>query len=140
MIKRLSFFGLTMIIIFSVWTAYAAGNTIAPTKVVNVVITTNPNDFKPPECAGLILVSFIKNSGNALLLGTAGNDNLNGGNDSDCIVGGAGNDNLRGLLGNDILVGGSGDDSLDGGNGTDECHGGMGTDSSARCETETGIP
>lgn len=139
-LKRLAVYLLLFLLLTNVWSAYAAGNTIAPTKADNVVITTNPNDFKPAECAGLTLVSFDKNVGNALILGTAGSDSLNGGNDSDCIVGGDGADTLRGLSGDDILVGGSGNDALDGGNGTDVCYGGSGTDTTKKCETEFGIP
>lgn len=120
--------------------AYSAGNTVQQTKVLNSVVLTNPNDFKPAECAGLTLISFDKNVGNALILGTAGNDNLSGGNDDDCIVGGNGNDTLRGKPGDDILVGGNGDDGLDGGTGTDTCYGGPGTDTATKCETEISIP
>lgn len=139
-LKKFSVYVFLLLLLINVWSAYAAGNTFAPTKIDNVVITTNPNDFKPAECAGLNLVSFDKNAGNALILGTAGNDSLNGGNDSDCIVGGDGSDTLRGLLGDDILVGGNGNDALDGGKGTDVCYGGPGTDTTKKCESEFGIP
>ena len=90
----------------------------------------------------LVYWSNAKGAGNALVLGTAGGDNLNGGKNRDCIVGGGGNDNIQGKGGDDVLIGGSGDDSLDGGKGNDECHGGSGTDTNKgnRCETTTGIP
>ena len=50
--------------------------------------------------------------GSALILGTAGNDNLTGGSGSDCIVGGPGNDTLRGNSGQDVCIGGPGVDSF----------------------------
>jgi len=54
------------------------------------------------------------------LVGTAGNDTLEGGVDDDTLVGLAGNDRLSGGLG--------GNDSLDGGEGNDELFGGAGND------------
>jgi Ca2+-binding RTX toxin-like protein len=54
-----------------------------------------------------------------VVLGTSGNDNLNGAYLNDRIVGNAGDDFLHGNLGDDVLVGGAGNDDLDGGPGTD---------------------
>ena len=54
-----------------------------------------------------------------LIVGTAGNDTLNGTALDDLILGLAGNDTLNGLGGNDILVGGTGNDTLNGGAGDD---------------------
>ena len=53
------------------------------------------------------------------ILGTAGNDTLNGTNGGDALFGLAGNDTLNGLDGNDILRGGTGTDAYNGGNGLD---------------------
>ena len=61
--------------------------------------------------------------------GTAGNDNLIGGNSADVLLGLAGNDILKGNGGNDKLGGGAGNDKLDGGTGNDSLIGGAGNDS-----------
>lgn len=54
--------------------------------------------------------------------GTAGDDNLYGGDGNDTINGLAGNDKLYGGNGNDTLLGGIGNDVLDGGAGNDTYH------------------
>jgi hypothetical protein len=75
--------------------------------------------------------------GNNTLQGTCGNDEIDalGGNDvvyggagNDIIDGGAGNDKLYGGTGNDILYGGAGNDKLYGGTGNDILAGGAGND------------
>jgi Ca2+-binding RTX toxin-like protein len=58
-------------------------------------------------------------AGNDTLFGLQGNDILNGEAGDDSLVGGLGNDALYGDNGNDTLVGGKGDDSLNGGLGND---------------------
>jgi Ca2+-binding RTX toxin-like protein len=71
------------------------------------------------------------------VVGTPGNDILNGGASDDTLTGLAGNDILDGLDGddlvdagdgNDTLNGGEGDDTLTGGGGIDTLNGGTGTD------------
>jgi Ca2+-binding RTX toxin-like protein len=62
------------------------------------------------------------------IIGTTGNDNLNGGSGDDIINGGDGNDKISGGAGNDTLIGGSGNDTLDGGSGDDILDGGSGSD------------
>jgi Ca2+-binding RTX toxin-like protein len=76
------------------------------------------NDMKPPECASLDL-SVISGGGggggggqSALILGTPGNDRLNGAAGDDCLVGGAGDDNLKGNAGYDVCLGGPGNDTF----------------------------
>jgi Ca2+-binding RTX toxin-like protein len=98
--------------------ALAAANTVGSSNA-DVAATPGPtaNDLKPPQCAALNLaIISSQGSGNAnlpqLILGTAGNDNLNGGNRDDCIVGGAGNDRLSGGNGVDVCIGGPGTDNL----------------------------
>lgn len=65
-----------------------------------------------------------------IIIGTDGDDQINGGAGNDCIIGNGGADHLNGGAGNDILVGGSGS-SMNGGSGIDRCSGG-GSESS--CE------
>lgn len=65
--------------------------------------------------------------GNAIA-GEAGNDTLNGGAGDDALDGGTGNDTLDGADGNDTLNGGTGDDALIAGTGTDFLDGGEGSD------------
>ena len=143
-LKKWSIFILAILILSTSSSIMAAGNTINPTSVDNITIAVHADDFKPPECAGIPIAGFTKNSGNALILGSSGNDNLNGGTFDDCIVGGAGNDRLTGKAGDDVLVGGDGDDILDGDSHVagDTCYGGAGTDTDkqGQCEFVFGIP
>ncbi|BBF93228.1 CAP domain-containing protein [Blastochloris tepida] len=64
----------------------------------------------------------------AAIVGTSGNNTLNGTAAADQIQGLAGNDRLYGKDGNDRLEGGTGDDSLWGGAGADTLLGGDGRD------------
>jgi hypothetical protein len=64
----------------------------------------------------------------ATLIGTEGNDLLEGGEDVDYIVGLGGDDTIRGSGRNDRLCGGDGDDLLQGGDGDDSLLGGNGDD------------
>ncbi|MCO6055363.1 heme peroxidase, partial [Pseudomonas sp. MOB-449] len=64
----------------------------------------------------------------AFVVGTAGDDVLNGTALADEIQGLGGNDILNGLAGDDILDGGAGDDTLRGGLGADMMIGGLGND------------
>jgi len=63
-----------------------------------------------------------------VLLGGAGDDDLQGGPGADQLSGGDGNDTLSGGGGNDWLWGGDGDDTLDGGAGNDTLLGSGGAD------------
>lgn len=71
-----------------------------------------------PSCEGL----------QATLVGTAGNDTLNGTAGPDVIVGGAGNDTINGLGGDDRICAGDGADVLVGGGGADRVYGEAGAD------------
>jgi RHS repeat-associated protein len=66
--------------------------------------------------------------GKNLIVGTEGDDVLDGTNKGDCIVGLGGNDVIRGDNGDDVLLGGPGRDRLEGGNGKDLIFGGDGDD------------
>ena len=62
------------------------------------------------------------------IVGTAGNDILNGTLYVDSLTGGNGNDILNGAGGNDTLYGNAGNDILNGGAGADKMFGGSGND------------
>ena len=44
-----------LITISTIGFAYSASNTISGGKLTDDIIYTSPNDFKPPECAGMII-------------------------------------------------------------------------------------
>lgn len=67
-------------------------------------------------------------NGSGVIVGTAGNDKLCGGNAKDYIEGKAGNDVLAGNHGNDQIYGGSGDDRIWPGKGQDFVDCGSGRD------------
>ena len=96
--------------------ALTAANAVPVTRLDAFGAVVNANALKPVACAALNLqtvqVGGGGSGGSALILGTAGNDNLNGGSGSDCIVGGPGNDVLRGNSGQDVCIGGPGVDSF----------------------------
>ena len=58
----------------------------------------------------------------------AGNNTINGTNNSNTLDGGSGDDTINGLGSNDILIGGIGNDNLNGGAGSDILYGGLGSD------------
>ena len=64
----------------------------------------------------------------ATIVGTNGDDVLQGTPERDVIWGGPGNDQIYGSLGNDLICGGGGDDLIHGGRGNDELYGETGTD------------
>jgi Ca2+-binding RTX toxin-like protein len=64
----------------------------------------------------------------ATIVGTAGDDVIEGTEKADVIWGGPGDDKIYGGLGNDIICGGAGDDLIHGGRGNDWIEGGAGTD------------
>jgi Ca2+-binding RTX toxin-like protein len=69
-------------------------------------------------------------SGNDIMYGAGGDDNLQGGSGDDILVGGAGNDTLSGNSNDDVILGGTGNDYLDGGSavGKNTIIGGGGND------------
>ncbi|QMD25181.1 heme peroxidase [Citrobacter freundii] len=111
-------------------------------RTLQVVVTVVDDEGNPP----VVLTStttqpvgdlIVGTNGNNTLNGTAwsdilrgenGNDNLFGGAGDDLLVGGAGNDSLSGDAGQDTLQGDAGDDTLDGGLGADSMTGGVGND------------
>ena len=73
--------------------------------------------------------------GDDVIRGLGGEDVLCGGGGRDRLTGGRGNDRLGGGAGIDRLRGGLGRDRLNGGSGEDVCVGGPGRDRARRCET-----
>ena len=67
-------------------------------------------------------------AGNDVLLGGTGNNVLDGGAGNDSLFSGEGADTVLGGIGNDQLDGGAGADVLDGGSGNDRMAGGTGSD------------
>ena len=70
-------------------------------------------------------------NGRNLILGLAGNDIIKGGNAEDCLIGGSGNDTIYGHNGKDLIAGNHGNDELYGGEGDDGLFGGVGNDTIA---------
>lgn len=66
--------------------------------------------------------------GTDYIIGRAGNDTLSGSADGDFIYGGSGNDILYGGSGGDALYGGSGNDTIYGNDDNDLLYGGLGDD------------
>ncbi len=62
------------------------------------------------------------------IIGTDGNDHLDGTSGADIIHGYDGSDEINGKKGKDLICGGDGDDDLDGGSAGDELRGGNGDD------------
>jgi Ca2+-binding RTX toxin-like protein len=162
MLPRLAVFGLALLLIGSITSAFAATNSVPATRLDDDSLAIDANAIKPAACASLNLTNIAYGTGTAandLVLGTAGGDNLSGDDGDDCLVGGGGddmldgkkgndillggpgNDDLRGMQGDDVLYGEEGDDSLNGGPDIDVCNGGSGTDTGhSSCESEVDIP
>lgn len=97
------------------WEVYAfCGN---PDDYANVI-----NLYETPGAQG--------NGQRNIIIGTYGDDTINGGAGNDCIIGRGGNDRIDGGAGNDIIVGGYGYDRINGGSGIDRCDG----ESESSCE------
>ncbi|MBI4021798.1 MAG: hypothetical protein HY372_00400 [Candidatus Andersenbacteria bacterium] len=93
----------------------------------------------PEECAGIVFAgpaivgtagddNLDGTNGNDLIFGLEGEDRIDGKNGDDCIVGGPDDDRLDGDNGNDVMFGNGGEDRMDGGRGDDLMFGGEGAD------------
>jgi Ca2+-binding RTX toxin-like protein len=74
------------------------------------------------------MAKIIGTNGNDTLQGGAANDTMAGFGGNDSLSGGAGNDTIRGDSGDDTLIGEAGDDTLIGGDGSDLLSGREGND------------
>lgn len=132
---------LVALVAISAMGASAAANTVPPTNAGQVDQALLVSQLAPPECAGMSLTVLRiggggSGGGNALVLGTAGNDTLTGGGGDDCIVAGEGSDSLSGQGGDDVLISGPGFiDFLNGGGGNDTCYGRGFLNLRSSCET-----
>ncbi|MBN2502981.1 MAG: hypothetical protein JXB38_19535 [Anaerolineales bacterium] len=132
--------GSLILILSSAVFALTATNLVASSSASQSNHAPTANEMKPSECDALDLTTIVVDgngtNGNDLILGTAGNDNMNGKKGDDCIVGGDGDDRIKGGQDNDILLGGAGDDDLDGDQDYDLCYGQDGNDniSTKDCE------
>ena len=84
--------------------------------------------FKDLGMLNFVTGSFEGTGEADLLVGSAGDDEISGGEGDDTLVGGAGDDRLFGDLGDDTLTGGDGNDILEGDLGDDTLVGGAGDD------------
>jgi Ca2+-binding RTX toxin-like protein len=66
--------------------------------------------------------------GSQLIIGLEGNDKIDGGAADDCIVAGLGNDQAQGGAGSDVVDAGEGNDKVQGGAGNEVIYGGLGND------------
>lgn len=87
--------------------------------------TFDPNDFKPAECASLILTVVANGSGTP----------VNGPDGGALVIGGDNSTVINGGAGDDCIVGGSGTTHINGGGGTNVCIGVTGTIFDANCQT-----
>jgi hypothetical protein len=71
----------------------------------------------------------MKESGMSHIVGSNGNDFLNGTNQPDIFIALDGNDTISGNNGDDVILAGSGNDTASGNNGSDVVSGGLGNDS-----------
>ncbi len=95
-------------------TAIAGAAVLA--AVVFTAAAPAPGEEEPPRCHGRL----------AKIVGSEGDDVLQGTPERDVIWGGGGNDVILGSLGNDLLCGGPGSDLIHGGRGNDVADGGAG--------------
>jgi Ca2+-binding RTX toxin-like protein len=137
-----------LLIVLSIFSAFAAANTVLVSGAEDRSFGISANDLKPPECGALNLTNIVTGSGNLqgsngndLILGSASADRINAKKGNDCVVGGDGGDELRGGDEDDVLLGGPGEDDLQGEKGQDTCYGGSGNDTNdGSCEVMYGIP
>lgn len=87
-----------------------------------------------PNNGGFFFGFLVGTNGPDVIVGTQGNEIIQGRNGRDTICGRGGNDILQGQNGPDTIYGGPGNDLINGGNGPDSCFGGAGNDLITQCE------
>lgn len=87
-----------------------------PITDFNVIVGTNGND------------NLDGTDGDDYIQGLNGNDDIDGKDGNDCLIGGKGKDDIHGGHGDDYIEGNEGKDKLSGSNGNDTIFGGPGDD------------
>lgn len=144
--SKLAMSVLIVLVISSISFAFAANIVVPSTRLTDQRLVVAIHDLAPAECSSIssLLTAVVVCTGGScsgstaaeLILGTAGDDQIDGKNGSDCILGGSGNDSLNGGNDDDVLIGNDGDDVLDAGpkKDTDVCYGGTGSNSFVECD------
>lgn len=111
-------------------TTWKAGNDVSEAKIAvrNLKFAFVGNDFALDDIAFERLELGLPSNRDDVLLGTKGNDTIDGLGGDDVIDGGKGNDVLLGRNGKDTLIGGRGNDNLNGGKDDDILRGDQGRD------------
>ena len=92
---------------------------------VATIVGTDGNDRLEGTDANDVIVG---GAGKDVIFGRGGNDSICGGFGNDVIKGGTGKDYIEGNQGNDKLIGGTGKDTMNGGSAKDKLFGGGGGD------------
>lgn len=95
----------------------------AGTATVHAVTVQSESDPQATNNSATATITVTNDHG-CTIIGTTGNDTINGTNGNDVICGLAGDDTINGGNGNDVIYGGAGNDTLDGGNGDDTIYAG----------------
>ena len=106
------------------WVTTSSNYTLPSLTAGSYIYFSSQNDgdygWDATEISWTIALTPITCDGlSATIVGTSGNDTLNGTNGSDVIVGNGGNDTINGGNGNDTICSGSGNDTINGNNGND---------------------
>jgi Ca2+-binding RTX toxin-like protein len=145
-IPKIAVVAFVMLIVFSVVFAFAANIVVPSSRLTDQTRAITLSDLVPAECDSIRSVlttvhvcsggNCMASNANELILGTAGDDQIDGKNGLDCIVGGGGDDSLNGGNDDDILIGNDGNDTLDGGpkKDNDICYGGTGANTFVGCD------
>jgi Ca2+-binding RTX toxin-like protein len=113
----LALIGFMLLILISVFSAFAAANTIPTSGAGLGGRPVTAQDLQPSECSSLSLTNLVVDGdgtdANSLILGTAATNTIQGFGGDDCILGGGGDDVIYGGDGVDVCNGGPGNDACD---------------------------
>jgi Ca2+-binding RTX toxin-like protein len=102
----------------------SSGNDVINANIANLSVTPAGT----AAGAGTYGLQISGNSGSDTVLGSAGSDSIDGGDDNDFLYGQGGNDTIIGGAGFDIIFGSSGIDTISGDSQNDTLFGGTGND------------
>ena len=113
---------LLTLILVSAMLATTAANTVPASRLDEYATNIDANAIKPPQCSAIVLTTILYctsgagncdgTDANELVIGTAADDDIQGGKGDDCILGGGGNDSIKGEQDTDVCIGGPGNDSF----------------------------